>query len=220
MSVVGIVAVYRGGLRPWMYSWGADDAEVAAALPGDELVSTDVLRTTRALTIEAPRTEVWPWLVQIGEGRGGFYSYSPVERAVGARIRNADAVNPAWQDIQVGDSVWLARRYGDNARQIVALLEQESHLVLMAPADFVRMCRGKSAAGAWGFYLRATDGQTRLIVRGSGGLVGHASFDLVHFAMEQKMMRGIRERAERRDQRTSGHHMGSISAPRETPRRR
>lgn len=180
-----------------MYTWGARDDEVEAELPGDELVAAATPRTTRALTIDAPVDAVWPWLVQIGEDRGGFYSYSLLERAVGAHIHNAEVIHPEWQQLLVGDSIWLARRYGDSARQMVAAVEPKSHLILMSEDDFKRVQRGEKASGAWGFYLRPEAGWTRLVVRGSGGAVGHAAFDVPHFVMEQKMMRGIRKRAVR-----------------------
>ncbi|MDV3133777.1 hypothetical protein [Mycobacterium sp. 29Ha] len=197
MAAVAVIAMYRRELRPWMYTWGADDGEITTTLPGDEFVAAGAARTTRALTIAAPVRCVWPWLVQIGENRGGFYSYSLVEQMVGAHIRNASTIHPEWQDLHVGDTVWLARRYGDAARQVVAAVEAESHLVLVSPADFERVQRGEKATGAWSFCLRPQKAWTRLLVRGSGGAVGHPAFDVVHFLMEQKMMRGLRERAER-----------------------
>jgi hypothetical protein len=202
MVLVGVVALYRGQFRPWMYTWGARDDEVTAALPGDELVAAHTTRTTRAVTIDASIADVWPWLAQIGEDRGGFYSYSWLERAVGAQIHNANSVHPEWQDLRVGDSVWLARRYGKRARQAVAAVKPLSHLVLVSPDDFRRVQRGEKATGSWGFYLHEQGGWTRLLARGSGGAVGHTAFDVPHFLMEQKMMRGIRHRAEqmRRDQ--------------------
>jgi hypothetical protein len=202
MAVAGVAALYKRGLRPWMYQWGATDDEITAQLPGDALVATTGPPTTRAVTIDAPIADVWPWLAQIGEDRAGFYSYSWLERAVGAHIHNADSVHPEWQDIRVGDTVWLARRYGESARQVVAAVKPNSHLVLMSPADFERVQRGLKASGAWGFYLFEQGGWTRLVVRGSGGAVGHAAFDISHFVMEQKMMLGIRHRAEqmRRDE--------------------
>ena len=89
--------------------------ETLAVLPGDELVAAGAPRTTRALTVDAPVEMVWPWLVQIGEGRGGFYSYSWLERAAGAHIHNANTIHTEWQNIHVGDTVWLARRYGDRS---------------------------------------------------------------------------------------------------------
>jgi hypothetical protein len=202
LAAIGAVAVYRGKVRPWMYTWGAWGDEVTNLLPGDELVQPGTPRTTRAVTIDAPVDAVWPWLAQIGEDRGGFYSYSLLERAVGARIHNAGAIHPEWQQLGVGDTIWLARRYGDGARQVVAAVKSGAYLVLMSADDFDRVQRGEKASGAWSFHLRQEAGWTRLLVRGSGGAVGHAVFDIPHFVMEQKMMRGIRNRAEqtRRDQ--------------------
>lgn len=197
MAAVGVIAMYRRELRPRMYAWGADDGEITAMLPGDEFVAAGTARTTRALTIDAPVRFVWPWLVQIGENRGGFYSYSLLERMAGADIHNANTIHPQWQDLRVGDTVWLARRYADTARQVVAAVESESHLVLVSPADFERLNRGEKASGAWAFCLRRQNAWTRLLVRGSGGAIGHPAFDVVHFVMEQKMMRGLRDRAER-----------------------
>jgi len=204
MAAVGAVALTRGPLEQWISRWGADDEEITAVLPGDELVAADLPRTTRALTIDAPVEMVWPWLAQIGEDRGGFYSYSWLERAAGAHIHNANTVHAEWQNIRVGDTVWLARRYGDRARQVVAAVKAKSHLVLMSPDDFRRVQRGEKASAAWTFCLRRQIGWTRLIIRGSGGAVGHSLFDIPHFVMEQKMMRGIRDRAEQaRRERTA-----------------
>jgi hypothetical protein len=115
---------------------------------------------------------------------------------VGAHIQNANTVHPEWQDVHVGDTVWLARHYGDAAKQVVAAVAPGAHLVLMSLGDFERVQQGLRASDAWGFYLRRKDGWTRLIARGSGGAVGHVTFDMPHFVMEQKMMRGIRDRAE------------------------
>lgn len=197
MAGVAAIAFYRGRLRPWMYRWGATDDDVTETLPGDELVDERAPRTTRTVVIDAPPAAVWPWLAQLGEDRAGFYSYSLLERAVGAEIHNADVVHPEWQDVNVGDTVWLSRRYGKHACMVVAAVEPASHLVLMSPSDFDRVQSGKRAAGAWAFYLRRTGNRTRLVVRGSGGGVGHFAFDVPHFVVEQKMMRGIRKRVER-----------------------
>jgi hypothetical protein len=164
---------------------------------------------------------VWPWLAQIGEDRAGFYSYSLLERAVGADMHNADTIHPEWQELRVGDTIWLARRYGERARQVVAAVKPKSHLVLMSADDFDRLRRGEKASGAWSFYLLPEVGWTRLIVRGSGGAVGHAAFDIPHFVMEQKMMRGLRKRAEqtRRDQTTAAMRKYADRAKRSTHNR-
>jgi len=196
MAGVGLWALYRWHTRPWMYTWGAN-AQTRADLPGDELVVSGTPSTTRAVTIAAPPEAVWPWLAQIGENHAGFYSYSILERLAGARIHNANVVNPEWQELRVGDTIWLAKRYGNRARQVVAAVEPNSHLVLMSPSDFARVQRGQKASGAWRFCLRRTDAGTRLVVRGSGGPAGQAAFDVIHFVMERRMMKGIRSRAER-----------------------
>ncbi len=196
MAALGAVEIYRAHVRPWLYTWGATEPEIAAVLPGDELVATGVPRTTRAVTIDAPIGSVWPWLAQIGEDRAGFYSYSLLERAVGANVHNAKCIHPEWQDLSVGDTVWLAHRYGDAGRQVVAAVEPEAYLVLVSPDDFARLQRGQKINGAWAFHLRRTGSWTRLLVRSSGGPAGHAPFDIAHFVMEQKMLRGIRDRVQ------------------------
>ena len=96
MAAAGFGAGYHRHVRPWMYAWGADPTEVDAELPGDDVVEAHAPRNTRAVTIDAAPDEVWPWLAQIGEGRGGFYSYAWLERIVGADIHNADRVHPEW----------------------------------------------------------------------------------------------------------------------------
>lgn len=151
LAAGGIAGMYNWVGRPLMYNWGATDAEVAAELPGDELVQPGSVRTTRGITIAAPPEAVWPWLAQIGEDRGGFYSYDWLERLVGTHIHNADTVHPEWQNVKVGDTVWLARRYGRNASQVVAAVKPQSHLVLMSRPDFDRVQRGEKADASWAF---------------------------------------------------------------------
>ncbi|MGW0161068.1 hypothetical protein ACWDUN_17335 [Mycobacterium sp. NPDC003323] len=194
-AAVGVTALYRAHVRPWVHNWGARADEISAWLPGDELVPSGTVRTTRGVTIDASPADVWPWLVQIGEDRGGFYSYSLLERAAGADEHNAHVIHPEWQHLRVGDTIWRARRYGPQARQIVAAVQERSHLVLVSPADYERMKRSEPASGAWVFVLRREIGGTRLLARGSGGAVGHWWFDLPHFVMEQKMLRGIARRS-------------------------
>ena len=97
--------------------------------------------------------------------------------------------------MNVGDVVWLARRYGRNGSQVVAAVEPESHLVLMSRADFERVQRGEKAIASWAFYLRPQNGTTRLLARGTGGVAGMAFFDIPHFVMERGMLRGLRKRA-------------------------
>jgi len=106
---VGAVAfaAYWHWLRPWHVRWGATEAEVRRALPGDELLPNPKLSATHAITIHAPVAEVWPWLAQIGQGRGGFYSYTWIENLLGCDIHNADRVHPEWQNLKAGDQILL-----------------------------------------------------------------------------------------------------------------
>lgn len=198
MAAVYFVALYYDRVRPWMYTWGATRDEVGAVLPGDELVFPGRPKTTRAVTIKAPAKAVWPWLAQIGEHRAGFYSYSWLERLVGTRIHNAATIHPEWQELDVGQTIRLASRYGAAGRQVVAAVKPNSHVVLVSPADFERLQNGKPASAAWGFYLCTRDGQTRLLARTSGGIVGRIGFDVAHFVMEQRMLRRIRDLAQRK----------------------
>ena len=198
VSVLG-AAVYLRLVEPWFRCWGATRPERSWHLPIDDMVVAGGAITTRAVTVHAPIEHVWPWLVQIGQDRAGFYSYTKLENLVAAGMRNADAVNPAWQQRTVGESVWLAdaRRWHDRGRQIAALVDPPRSLVLVSPVDWARLGAGELASGAWGFSLHAeAERRTRLLVRTSGGAVGTHAFDLLHFVMEQKMMRGLRDRAE------------------------
>jgi hypothetical protein len=200
LSVAVAAAVYLRRVEPWFRRWGATDEEVERWLPVDDLVPPNAKRTTRAVTVHAPLHEVWPWLVQIGQDRAGFYSYTWLENLVGAEMRNTAMVHPEWQERFAGDSVWLAseRRFRDRGRQVAALVKVMHSLVLVSPDDWERLQRGEPARGAWGFFLEPRgDRATRFVIRSSGGPVGTHLFDAIHFVMEQKMMRGLRRRAER-----------------------
>jgi len=203
LIIAGIAAVkviaYRRLVHPWMDRWGATDDEVSTDLPADSLVSGVAPRVTRAVTIDAPADVVWSWLVQIGQERAGFYSYSWLENLAGARMHNADRVHPEWQRRAEGDVVRLAGPYGRRAEQVVARVEPERMLVLTSHADFDAIVAGRVADGYWGFFLRPVDAQrTRLIARGVGGSLGNPVFDVAHFVMERGMLLGIKARAEGR----------------------
>jgi hypothetical protein len=105
----GAAAIYASVVRSWHLRWGTLDDEVDRALPGDELVPNAPLCATHAVTINAPIDQVWPWLVQIGQGRGGFYSYEFIENALGADIHNANRILPEFQNLKMGDQVPLAQ---------------------------------------------------------------------------------------------------------------
>jgi hypothetical protein len=189
--------VYARRVRPWFLNWGATDEEIHATLPGDDFVPEPEMEATRAITVDAPPEQIWPWLVQIGQDKAGFYSYAWLENLVGCDMHNANQIVPEWQDINVGDPVLLHPKAPPLR---VNLVEPGRSLVL---------------EDDWSFHLRPEDGgkRTRLIVRSRGtfkrpdlGPIGNffywrLLFEPAHFIMEQKMMRGIKERAEREARR-------------------
>jgi hypothetical protein len=197
-AIIGSAAAYLLAIRSWQLRWGATDEEVDATLPGDDLIPNPDLVATRAITVHTAADQVWPWIAQLGQGRGGFYSYDALENLVGCDIHSADRIVPEWQDLKVGDQVKLAPEVGLG----VAVVEPGRALVLRGgvpmgavppPYDFT-----------WAFVLRErSDGTTRLLVRERYGYTRRWAPLLVEpvavvaFVMSQRMLRGIRDRAER-----------------------
>lgn len=106
-----VLFVAAAALRRWQLRWGATDAETEQPLAGDELVPNPNLTATRAITIHAGVDDVWPWIAQLGQGRGGFYSYDRLENLAGCGIHSALQINPDWQHLEVGEPVRLAPEF-------------------------------------------------------------------------------------------------------------
>jgi hypothetical protein len=188
--------------RRWFNRWGATAAERARVLPGDALIPAPRLAYTRAITIKAPAADVWPWLVQMGQGRGGLYSYDGLENLVGCDIHSAAAILPAYQHLQVGDQI----RFGPEGKQFPGQL-----VLALQPGRSILMCglnpatRQADMSATWVFVLEEqADGTTRMLVRGRNryapGVASHLIWHLVEpvaFVMERRMLRGIKARAER-----------------------
>lgn len=211
LAVAAVVLGYWRVVRPWMLRWGTREDESRRTLPGDELVPDPAINTTRAVTIQAPPTGVWAWLVQIGQDRGGFYSYDWLENLFGLDIHSADEIEPDLQQLEVGDFVALAPQEG--AGLVVKQIEPERALVLFAPDPEYHAVIQPSLeddelefTGSWSFVLEPMGSHTtRLLARLR---IGHAPNPLVsvllrvllepaHFIMERKMLLGIKQRAER-----------------------
>lgn len=200
-------ATYAIAVRPRMIRWGATDEEVARTLPGDGLVPQPRYIQTHAITIEATPGAIWPWLVQMGQGRAGLYSYDRVERAFGCEIENADRIVPELQTLAVGDEIRLVPEDFDvPLRFVVEVLEPDRALVLRSPGTREQALEAGLPFGSWAFILEPIDPlATRLIVRfrsdfqptPAGLIVNGYGLEPVHFLMERKMLLGIRERAER-----------------------
>ncbi|QGU05066.1 hypothetical protein CETAM_09060 [Corynebacterium comes] len=190
-------------LRRHRRSWGATPQELAATWPGDELLPRPDWSVTHAITIDAAAEEVWPWLAQIGQGRGGLYSFERLENLIGCRIRNTDRILPEHQDLSQVREIRLAPRVALS----LAHVEPGRDLVLFAsPAESADPGQPVTA-GRWSLHLRpAGQGSTRLIERLSFSagptwqeklFSSPALVEPISFVMSQEMMRNIRYLAQR-----------------------
>jgi hypothetical protein len=196
-AAVAVLAVRT--LRTRYLRWGATDDEVGSALPGDDLLVRPHLSATRAITVGATADRVWPWIAQLGQGRGGFYSYDGLENLLGCDIHSADRVVEDWQDVAVGDTVNLYPDVGLGVAQV----DRGRALVLRGGVPDVR-ADSSPYDFTWSFVVRdAPDGTTRLVVRERYEYAHRwvallvEPVELVSFVMSRRMLGGIKERAER-----------------------
>jgi hypothetical protein len=212
-GIAGILAI--GGtvllsplLAPWYRTWGATEEEVQRSLPGDDLVLHPASELTCALTVQAPAGEVWPWLVQIGCQRAGWYSYDLLDNGGVPSTRH---LLPEHQRLSIGDQVLLTPK-GPLAMPVVAL-EPEKALVLGGTLDTrtgegVRTGEPLPEAYYSGFNVfaleRAGETETRLIFRQrldwnpglANTLMYRVFLEPISFVMGRKMLKGIKQRAE------------------------
>jgi hypothetical protein len=180
VAIAGIAAaalaaepLYRRHLRGRVLTWGATPEEAARRLPGDGLLDPADIVATRAITIDAPPYAIWPWLVQMGPGRAGAYTYDWIENLFGLDMHSADRIVPEWQQLDVGD---VQRPSRSEAGDWVWTFALEPS------ADSTRLISRNRIAmkGA------ATGQRLGMLVMEPGSLV-----------MERRMLLGIKERAER-----------------------
>ena len=207
-AIAGAAAAYILLARPRQLRWGATDEESGGPLPGDDLIANSDLTATRAISVRASPDQVWPWIAQLGQGRGGLYSYDFLENLIGCDIHSADRIVPEWQNVGVGDELKVHPK--GPVGLPVAALEPGRSLVLSigvpmgtdgehpAPFDFT-----------WAFVLKERPGgTTRLLVRERYAYrrpwapLLLEPVEMVSFVMSQKMLRGIRDRVER----TAAHY--------------
>ncbi len=177
-------------LKPYISTWGATDEEVAITLPGDSLAPTII--STRAITIDAPREEVWLWMIQLGADRGGFFSYTLLEHMLGYVEREVDEIIPEFHDMEVG-------------RRIPATLNPSGGIIDYC-FEVVYVDPGKAfVVDNWGtvFLSELNPEQTRLVIRTNdfeentlGSLIDRITGMPEHYIMERRMMMGIKERTE------------------------
>ena len=175
--------------RTWGLQWGASEDELDAPLAGDDIIPVPGLVATRGITIRASAEQVWPWLVQLGQGRGGFYSYDWLENLIGLDIHSANRIEERWQGLEPGDDVHLAR----SAALAVTIIDPPRALVLTAP----------DASFSWAFTLHpGRDRSTRLVVRERYARPRWWAVPINEVAgtlstvMSRRMLIGIRDRVE------------------------
>jgi hypothetical protein len=187
----GVIA-YPLFFRRWCLTWGATAEEVSRKLPGDELLPEADIVSTRAVTVGAPPDAVWPWLVQMGSGRGGAYTYDWIENLFGLHMHSARQILPQFQDLEVGDELPMGP--GRPVMRVEVCDPERTLAIRFADGNWV-----------WIFALVAEGGQTRLISRNRIATPGAARavrlFNLLvmepgSLVMERKMLLGIKQRAE------------------------
>ena len=209
LMIVGLLFVYIFAVRPSHSRWVATHLDDIARLPGDAVSPRSSAQVTHAININAPPEAIWPWLVQIGQERGGFYSYTFLENLIGCDIHNTRRIVPEWQQRTVGDAVWLAtpKRFKGRARMVVAVVDPPRALVLSTPADWKRrQALDEGLDTTWEFALQPKPGgATRLIARVRTEaypspwkrLLNFLLWEPAHFLMERKMLLTIKELSER-----------------------
>jgi hypothetical protein len=178
-------------LRHWHLRWGASTAEVAAAMPGDDIVAVSHFTATRAITIDAAPQAVWPWLLQVGYRRAGFYSYDLLDNL---GRPSAEQILPEWQQLHAGDvAAPMANPPTPTTSFVIIEIDAPSAIVWAKPDS------------TWAWTLTETaDGGTRLVTRlkqryrtTPDVLVTIVLAEFGDFPMMRKMLRGIKRRAER-----------------------
>ena len=190
MALGAATAAYLLYIRPWQLRWGATDEELARPMPGDEVVERPTFNATRAVTIRARPEEVWPWIVQMGVTRAGWYSYDLLDNLGRPSARR---ILPQFQNPKIGDVVPMSP--DGKQGMLVKDFEQDRWMLWWD---------GKGGMSwAWGLYP-VDEARTRLITRvrlhydwRSPSILFHMLVEFTDIVMMRKSMLGIKERAER-----------------------
>ena len=186
--------------RPWFLDWGTSADERRWSLAGDDIVSGDAVQHTRAVTIHAPIDRVWPWVAQLGQDRGGFYSYDLLENAVGCRMPTEDVLRPDRQAWRPGDRLWMYPPERAGGIGFATLRAYEPGRALGFATRLVGTPPEAPENGSWTFALIPIgERSTRLLVRGravserstAGVLFDRLVFEPAHYVMERRMLAGI-----------------------------
>lgn len=200
-----LAALFFGVARPSYRNWGSTREEQRRSLPGDELFPNAVAQQTRAITIDASIDKVWPWVAQLGQDRGGFYSFDVLENLVGCEMPTVDYLRPDKQTWQIGDKLWMypPRKAGGMGYATLGTYIPGRALGFSGRAMGTPATEPEN--GSWSFVLEPVDAShTRVLVRGRDGAgrswlglaFDRAIFDPAHFVMERRMLIGIKELVE------------------------
>ncbi len=181
-----LLGSYLSIIRPWHIRWGATDEEFRRAMPGDEFIPDATLNTTRAITIQATPEEIWPWLVQMGYGRAGWYSYDRLDNH--GRPSATRIIPELQRKLQPGE--FLVKEQGHGFK--IMAVEENRYVVL-----------GPQISWALALYPQS-DGSTRLVERLRAkyhwthpqGIVLAGMLDVGDFIMMRKMLLNLKARVE------------------------
>lgn len=186
IAAAAILVLYFKAIRPWHLRWGATDDEVAMAMPGDGLIP-GAGQATHAITVDGKPEDVWPWLVQLGYGKAGWYSYDWIDNDFKP---SADRIVPELQHLEPGDRILMMPEMGFVVKEV-----EEPHSIVSVLDD---------GSTSWSLGLYPDNGHgTRLVSRWRpkfertpATMFMTALSDPGAFIMEQKMLRSIRDRVE------------------------
>jgi hypothetical protein len=206
LALLAVLGMLYPLLRRPILTWGATSEEATSRLPGDELLEDADAVSTRAITIDAPAGSVWPWLAQMGPSpRGGAYTYDWIENLLGLDMHSVDRVLEEFQHPEVGETISL----GPNQMRLERI--EPPHVLVW---------RSEDGNWVWTSVLKEHEGPTRLISRNRFRLptrparIGMLSMEPGSLVMERRMLRGIKERAERLASGTSDPRLKIASHPR------
>lgn len=215
-AVSALAGIFGLFVHPWFQRWGATDDEVRQPLPGDEIVAHASTQQTRAITIHARPTIVWSWLAQIGQDRGGFYSYDLLENLVGCEMPTVDRLRLDGHIWKLGDKLWMYPENKAGGVGFATLRAYEAGRVLGFATHAFGTKPTDPENGSWTFVLEPVgDNATRLLVRGRMApgrslvwrTVDRFVFDPAHFAMERRMLLGLKQIAEGSSRHRLANHV-------------
>lgn len=189
---LALIGTYLLVIRPWHLTWGATDEEVRRGMPGDKIHSDPSFNATRAVTVEAGPEQIWPWLVQMGYGRAGFYSYDRIDND---GVPSAERIIAEYQSLEVGDRIPMS------ANAHAKVLEMDPHRTMLWVFQD-EDGQWANATWAWGLY-EVDSLHTRLVSRlrvtykwTRPSILPMLLTDAVELFMMRRCLLGIKQRAE------------------------